>query len=218
MPHIRAVLFDYGQVLSASPDPLAWRRMETVLQASDPDFHNAYWRHRHNYDLGVLDGSAYWRTVAGDLNRPLDQDQLEALIHADVDLWTQPNQPMIDWAQSLQSSGTVTGILSNMGDAMETGILQRFPWLTRFTHHTFSHRLGIAKPDERIYHHAISAIGVAPEQTLFIDDRMENIEGAQRIGMQAIQYVSHQRFARELESRGFTGLLQPPRATPQIKF
>jgi putative hydrolase of the HAD superfamily len=213
MPEIRAVLFDFGQVLSGPPDPLAWRRMQTILGVTDPDFHDAYWRHRHNYDLGVLDGCAYWRTVAADLHRPLAGTQLDELIDADIDLWTQPNQPMIDWARSLQSGGTATAILSNIGDAMEIGILQRFPWLGQFTHHTFSHRLRIAKPDERIYRHAIAAIAVSPQEALFIDDRIENVDAARALGIHAIQYVGQEAFLRELESCEFSGLLMPVRVT-----
>lgn len=209
MPQIQAVLFDYGLVLSGPPDPLAWQRMQTVLSTNDPEFHDAYWRHRHNYDLGVLDGHTYWRAVAADLNRSLDAEQHGALIRADVDLWTQPNQPMIDWAQALQIAGTRTAILSNIGDAMETGITQRFPWLARFAHHTFSHRLRIAKPDERIYRHTIAALEVAPEEALFIDDRIENINAARAVGINAIQYLSHDAFLRELESCRFSGVVMP---------
>lgn len=209
MPEIRAVLFDYGLVLSGPPDPIAWRRMQTVLGVADPDFHDAYWRHRHNYDLGALDGLTYWRTVAADLDRSLNAEQLSALSDADVDLWTQPNQPMIDWAHALQSDGRATAILSNMGDAMETGIRGRFPWIERFVQHTFSHRLRIAKPDERIYRHAIDALSVPATEALFIDDRIENVEAARAVGIHAIQYLNHDVFLRELESRRFSGLLLP---------
>ena len=159
MPQIRAVLFDYGLVLSGPPDPIAWQRMEAILDATQPELRAAYWRHRNNYDLGVLNGVGFWSVVGAELGHPPADDELTQLLEADVDLWTQPNQPMIDWAAALQSSDTSTGILSNMGDAMETGIIARFPWIAGFPHRTFSHRLGIAKPDERIYRHAIAGTG-----------------------------------------------------------
>lgn len=209
MPLIRAVLFDYGMVLTGPPDPLAWRRMETTLSASDPEFHDAYWRHRHDYDLGVLSGARFWHAVASDLKRSLTAAELNTLLEADIDLWTQPNQPMIDWAAKLQSSGMTTGILSNMGDVMETGIMARCPWLANFAHHTFSHRLGIAKPDERIYQSALDAISSSADETLFIDDRIENIEAARAIGIHAIQYGTQDAFLRELQCCGFSGLPLP---------
>ncbi len=183
--------------------------MQATLHTSDRDFHDAYWRHRHNYDLGVLNGIGFWHVVASDLKRSLSRSQLDALLDADIDLWTQPNQAMINWAAALQNAGIPTGILSNIGDAMETGILARCPWLANFPHHTFSHRLGIAKPDERIYRHTLAAVSVAAEETLFIDDRVENVDAARAVGIHAIQYTNHDAFGRELEGRHFSGILPP---------
>jgi putative hydrolase of the HAD superfamily len=214
MPLIRAVLFDYGLVLSAPPDPHAWCRMHAILNAQDPSFHDAYWHHRHNYDLGVLSGDRYWRTVGNDLHRDPSTDDLTALLDADVDLWTQPNQPMIAWAGLLQRSNIATGILSNIGDAMEDGIGRRCPWLAQFQHLTFSHRLRIAKPDERIYHHAVAGLGVAPAETLFLDDRLENVEAARAVGLNAIQYATHEDFLRDFTAGQFTGLPLPGKTVP----
>jgi putative hydrolase of the HAD superfamily len=209
MPPIRAVLFDFGLVLSGPPDPDAQRRMETILNATDPELRAAYWRHRDNYDLGVLNGITFWHTVGAELGHPPDEEELTLLLQADVDLWTQPNQPMIDWAIALQNAGISTGILSNMGDAMEAGIAARFPWIAGFRHCTFSHNLGIAKPDERIYRHAIAAVGEPAAATLFIDDRLDNIQAARALGLQAIQYTNHEDFLSEFQRADFTGLPLP---------
>jgi len=209
MPLIRAVLFDFGLVLSGPPDPLARRRMETILNTTHPDLRAAYWRHRDDYDLGVLDGVGFWRTVGAELGHPPTDEELARLLQADVDLWTQPNQPMIGWAAALQRGGITTGILSNMGDAMEAGILNRFPWLERFSHRTFSHQLGVAKPDTRIYRHAIAGVGEPPDATLFIDDRIENVEGARAVGLHALQYPSHDEFLQAFHNADFTGLPLP---------
>ena len=205
---IQAVLFDYGLVLSGPPDPAAWERLKVALDASEEHFHAAYWRWRHDYDRGTLNGEAYWTKVATDVNRPLDATTLSALIEADTDLWTQPNPDMIQWAQSLQRRGFKTGILSNIGDAMEAGILARLPWLANFAHHTFSHRLLLAKPELEIYRRAAAGLGLAPQQILFIDDREENIAAAREAGMMAILYSDHATFLRSLNAVGLSGLLE----------
>jgi putative hydrolase of the HAD superfamily len=203
------VLFDYGLVLSAPPDPASWQRMKDILHAGEPRFHAAYWRPRHDYDRGLLDGPGFWRNVAAELGHPLTANDLAALIEADTVLWTQPNQPMIDWAAALQRAGIRTGILSNLGDAMELGILDRCSWLKDFAHHTFSHRLRLAKPDAAIYRHAIEGLGVPADQILFIDDRAENIEGARAAGLRVLQYTGHDTFLRDLETGHFDGLPLP---------
>ncbi len=206
-PDIQAVLFDYGLVLTAEPHPPAWARMKGLLQAPEEPFHAAYWRYRHDYDRGTLTGSAYWHKVASDLHQTLDHDTLNALIQADTELWTQPNPPMIAWAQSLQRAGVRTGILSNLGDAMELGVRERCPWLNAFNSLTFSHRLGTAKPDLSIYRHAAADLGVDPAHILFIDDREENISAARDAGMQAIRYTNHTAFEHAMQAAQLDSLL-----------
>lgn len=210
MPSIRAVLFDYGLVLSGPPDPEVWERMRAVPGVDEASLYAAYWRSRPAYDRGALDGRSYWRAVAEELERSLREDELGSLLELDVELWTQPNQPMIDWAAALKDAGFVTGVCSNMGDAMEDGILRRCAWMSSsFDHHTFSHRLKMVKPEAAIYQHVLREMDLPAEEILFIDDRKENVEAAQAAGMQAIQYLDHAGFVDELRDENFEGLPLP---------
>jgi len=204
---ISAVLFDYGMVLSNVPEDVAWRQLERVLNAEQKAFQTAYWKYRDAYDRGALSAQTYWETVARDLEKSIDADILHALIDADTNVWTQPNVEMMAWAASLNRAGIKTGILSNIGDAMEAGVLGRFPSLAEFTHHTFSHRLGIAKPDAAIYRHAVEGLGVLAGEILFVDDREENILAARAAGMVAVQYSGHGVFVEEMRRLGLEWLL-----------
>lgn len=209
MPTIHAVLFDYGLVLSGPADPASWERLKHVFSAEEESFSKSYWAHRHAYDRGDLNSVSYWNALAVDLHRTIDATQLSELVAADTALWSQPNQPMIDWAAALQQSGIKTGILSNLGDAMETGIRDGLPWLGAFHHHTFSNRLGIAKPELAIYVHAAAGLGEPPANILFIDDREENIAASRAAGMLAVQYSTHPAFIAEMNALGLTHLLHP---------
>jgi putative hydrolase of the HAD superfamily len=204
-PEIHAVLFDYGQVLSGPPDPAAWARMMALTSLDEPAFHAAYWNPRHDYDRGTLTGRQYWRQIAGP-NAP--DTIIDQLIQADTDLWTQPNQPMLDWALALQRAGVRTGILSNIGDEMTLGINSRFD-LSGFHHHTWSYMLNTAKPDPAIYTHAAAGLETPPPHILFIDDREDNIAAAQAVGMQTLRYTNHDAFLQEMHARGLNWLLQP---------
>jgi FMN phosphatase YigB (HAD superfamily) len=44
------------------------------------------------------------------------------------------------------------------------------------------------KPDPRIYQRSLANLGVAPENAIFIDDFMHNVEGARRVGIHAIHF------------------------------
>ncbi len=204
---ISAVLFDYGMVLSRIPEATDWRALERVLGAEEKAFQAAYWKYRDAYDRGALSAQAYWESVARDLDKVIDAAVLRALIDADTVVWTQPNLEMMEWASRLNRAGIKTGILSNIGDAMELGVLGRFPALAEFSHHTFSHRLGIAKPDAEIYRHAVEGLGVPAGEILFVDDREENILAARAAGMVAVQYLGHPGFVEEMQRIGLGWLL-----------
>ena len=208
MAQVKAVLFDYGMVLSASPDPAAWSRMRSIAGLSEDILHREYWSHRHAYDRGELSAAAYWNKAAAGAGIVLTPDQLAQLLAADVDYWSTLNLPMLAWAQSLQRAGIPTGILSNMPDAMEQGLRARYPWIENFKHHTWSHSLKLAKPEPDIYLHAAEGLHTPAANILFIDDKAENIEAALAIGMQAIQYTTHQAFEQEMHARGLDALLQ----------
>jgi putative hydrolase of the HAD superfamily len=51
-----------------------------------------------------------------------------------------------------------------------------------------SARVGVAKPDRRIYEIAAEVAGAAPERCLFVDDRLENVEAARSLGMTGVHY------------------------------
>jgi putative hydrolase of the HAD superfamily len=204
---ISAVLFDYGMVLSNAPEAADWRALERVLGVDEEPFQATYWKYRDAYDRGALNAQTYWEIVARDLNHPMNTDVLRALIDADTVVWTHPNIVMMEWAARLNRAEIKTGILSNIGDAMETAVLARFPALAAFDHRTFSHRLGIAKPDAEIYRHAVGGLGVPVGEILFVDDREENIRAARDAGMVAVQYSGHPGFVEEMGRLGLGWLL-----------
>jgi len=208
MKSIKAVIFDYGMVLSAPPDPAAWQRIRVITGFSEQVLQRSYWQFRHAYDRGDLSGLAYWEQVAAYAETNFTPEQVQDLIVADVELWTRINTPMLDWAQRLQRAGTRTGILSNIGDAMAQGLLNKFQWLDAFDHLIWSYRLRIAKPEPAIYHAAAEGLETPLPNILFIDDRLENVEAARKTGMHAVQYLDHAAFVQELEQRGLSELLR----------
>ncbi len=208
---VAAVLFDYGQVLSGPPHPPAWTRMLDITGLSESTFNAAYWAPRHDYDRGTHTGPQYWLAAGRHAGLELSPTEVDALIAADNALWTQLNQPMVDWAQRLHAAGTPTGILSNLGDSMTEGVLAAHPWLSAFDYLLWSHTRKLAKPEVAIYLQAAQGLHAPPAQILFIDDREENIAGAFAAGMQVVHYTTQPAFEEELERRGLADLWQTGR-------
>ncbi|HYP74445.1 MAG TPA: HAD family phosphatase [Polyangiaceae bacterium] len=205
---LKAVLFDYGKVLTRPERVESWNGMRDLLGLSEENFREMYWKYRDHYDRGTLSGTEYWSNIARDVSFPLQESSLVELKKLDVEMWTEPNPPMVEWAHRLKSAGLKIGILSNIGDAMEQGVREKFAWVETFTHVTWSHALKMRKPEREIYAAAAKGLGVEPGEVLFIDDREDNIAGARAAGMRGVVYAVHAEFEREMARIGLGALLR----------
>jgi len=204
---IAAVLFDFGRVLSTDQPQADWQRMVRLSGIGEERLHAGYWGHRDAYDRGLLTGVTYWQTVGSEAGVEFTAERIAELIAADVESWAHPNEPMVEWAGRLARAGVKTGVLSNIGDAMEAGLRAQHAWIQAFAHCTWSHRYGMAKPDAALYGISVEGLGCAAGEVLFIDDREKNVEGAERAGLLAILYTTHVEFEVEMRRRGYGELL-----------
>ncbi len=62
--------------------------------------------------------------------------------------------------------------------------------------------VGLRKPDPAIYRRALDILGSAPNRTLFIDDRQENVDGATAAGIKAIRFTGAEALKAELGRMG----------------
>ena len=201
---VRAVIFDYGQVLSLPPRPDLFAAMAELCGVSEEQFQHYYWTHRDEYDRGRLDLDSYWKPLMALAGRDHDRQSRDHVARLDVENWTRLDPRMMAWVGTLQSSGWKTAILSNMPDPLLRPMRQQFEWMGFFTHLTFSCEVGVVKPDAAIYHHCLAGLGVEAEEALFLDDRAVNVEGARALGLQALQFHSIERLAEDLLEHGYT--------------
>ena len=93
--------------------------------------------------------------------------------------------------------------LSNSNEIHAALIPTQFPGLFHKDEpFVFSHRLKVAKPDPDIFRLALQTIGSTPQDTIFVDDLLENVLAARAIGMRAFQFSDARSLGNELEREG----------------
>lgn len=124
-----------------------------------------------------------------------------------------PIEPMQTLIQNLAAAGNRMAILSNTNPVQWEHISDgRYPVVAfgkpscAFEFAILSYEVGVMKPEPGIYEAAIDQAGVAPQEIFFTDDRLENIEGAKALGIDAVQFVGAEQLAIELKSRGVSGV------------
>jgi putative hydrolase of the HAD superfamily len=207
---LRAVVFDYGMVLTGPQDPEAHAALLAITGLPLERFENLYWADRHAYDEGKLTGLEFWRKLLREAGLNLPQGTVEELNQLDARMWTTQNPVMLDWQLRLKQRGILTAILSNMGDNVLANMKREFDWLPRFDVLVWSFQLHMAKPDPAIYHHVLKELGTQPEETLFLDDKLVNVEAAQALGIKAIQFSTVDRLRVDLMAAGLDAELPLP--------
>jgi putative hydrolase of the HAD superfamily len=196
----KAVIFDYGNVLSESQPAADVQAMANILEVPVPRFTEVYWQFRIAYDAASLDPFAYWNAVARTASRTLTPDQISALVEIDSRGWSHPAPVTSQWARDLRAAGLRTALLSNMPFPVRDYIL-RCPWLPDFDVRVFSCEAGLCKPEPEIYRNCLSKLGVPPSEVLFLDDREPNIRTAEALGWHAVLFTDPPGAAREIERR-----------------
>jgi putative hydrolase of the HAD superfamily len=199
---LRAVVFDFGMVLSGQPNMDVHAAMVRITGMPVERFETFYWADRLAYDRGTLSGIQFWKNFVRDAGLDLDESAVEELHRLDALYWTTQNPAMLAWQMRLKEHGLLTGILSNMGDTVLASLQKEFDWLDRFDVLVWSFQLGLIKPDPAIYRHLLSKLGTLPEETLFLDDRPANVEAAIALGIRAIEFTTIERLREDLIAAG----------------
>ncbi len=97
-------------------------------------------------------------------------------------------------------------VLSNTNAIHWDWVRERYaPVLARFDRCLASHECGVEKPDAEIYRVAMRQTGLPPEAHLFIDDLVENVEGARAVGMDAVLHTDAAALREAFRQRGLLG-------------
>lgn len=184
---IRALIFDYFGVVRTSGLRAAYRQLGGNV-AKDEVF--------------IADV-----TTAANYGFITDADeQLAEHLGVSLETWRTAvsgaagNDPvLLAYIRTLRDQHFKTGLLSNAGaeaaqDYFEPGEASRY-----FDAVLFSGEAGYVKPEAAFYRMMAERLGVTPEECVMIDDRKEFCIGAERIGMQAIEYHDFDQFRAALD-------------------
>lgn len=83
-------------------------------------------------------------------------------------------------------------------------VRREFSWLDEFEVKIWSCELGVVKPNPEIYRVCLRALACEPQRTLFFDDRLNNVEAARDLGMEAHLFESVEQ-ARAIVDKGLVG-------------
>jgi putative hydrolase of the HAD superfamily len=204
MKRIRCLMLDMGGVLTHDQDEDRVIELMGLLGAgiNREAFFAAYWKHRFDYDRGLIDGRAYWRRVAANLGLEFREAAYEEVVKTDLASWFNMRERMLGFLGGVQGRVGRLVLLSNInvdGARFVRSEAGR-PWASRFDGLVLSCEHRLLKPEREIYELALDIAGALPTDTLFVDDNLDNVEGAKRAGMSSFRFIDEEDFAATIAS------------------
>ena len=92
--------------------------------------------------------------------------------------------------------------LTNWGSETFPIALERFEFLKLFEGIVVSGQIKMLKPFKEIYEYTLRKYNLNPANCIFIDDRLSNVEGAIKCGINGIQFISPEKLITELKNIG----------------
>lgn len=224
-PEIAAVLWDFGGVITSSPFE-AFNRYEASrglprdcirrINAADSD-RNA-WARLERSEISADDFDALFAEEAAALGYEIAGRDVLSLLAGDI------RPAMVAALDMLKDAGFRLGCITNNAKVGRGAGMSADPEkaaavatiLARFEHVIESAKVGVRKPDPRIYQMMCDALGVAPEACVYLDDLGINCKPAAAMGMAAIKVTSEAQALAELsrltgvELPGFSAKVQTP--------
>jgi len=193
---IRAIIFDFGRVISAQKPSSLFRSYEEDLglgpgTINPTMFGSQAWQEAL---VGRKTAEEFWDVIGPDLglNTPEEIDEFRRRYHGDEAI----NEEVRELIRRLHGHYKLA-ILSNSPPGLTRWLVE---WGMRclFDVVFCSGDEGITKPNSAAFQVTLERLGVQPEEAVFIDDTMDHVEAARRLGLHGIRFTNAKTLANEL--------------------
>lgn len=186
-PVPQAVIFDLGKVLLDFDYSIAARALCPGSAFEPEEFKRVVDQSPllHRFESGELTNEEFYFEVRDLTRYPGTFAEFAAAfgdIFAEI-------QPMISWQQELRLRGIPTWIFSNTNDLAVGHIRERFPFFHGFDGYVLSHEIRAMKPLAASYEAIERQTGRQGGELIYLDDRWENIAGAQQRGWRTVHHT-----------------------------
>lgn len=199
-PLIDNIVFDVGKVLVE----FDWETYlasfgfdrETYDAVASAIFKSPVWEDR---DRGLYEDEVYVKGFIAN-NPRYEKEILQVVDNCRETISLFPHAlPMI---RRFRDAGYRIYILSNYSQSLYYDTKDRMTFLPLTDGALFSWQVGLMKPEDAIYQELFSRFDLEPSRSLFLDDRLENIEGARRNQMWGVPFTGYESTMNVLKAMG----------------
>jgi epoxide hydrolase-like predicted phosphatase len=186
MSNIHAVIFDLGGVLLRHPKSPNTVLLSSIFKQPYQKIHAFYEKTKNDLLCGNNNIDTFLLLYCNKYKSTLTTDQIKDMWKKQYRILRSADSTMISILKDLKGH-TIRCVLSNNTPLnyeanKEDGIFDYFE------KEFISFRMGVCKPDRKIYEKTIAALSIPPSAILFIDDKQENLKPAKELGMNTYHF------------------------------
>lgn len=204
MGGITTLFFDVGGVILTN----GWDQVAREKAASHFELNFAEFEQRHQaavdaFEKGRISIDDYIAQVVFDKPRGFTVAEFREFMYAQ----SKELKPAREFVDHLSRSPELfVACINNEGREVNEYRIVKFDLARTFKLFFSSCYVGLRKPDPAIYRLALDVTRRKTAESIFVDDRAENLEGARRVGLQTIHYRNVSQLKGELRDLGVTPL------------
>lgn len=198
---IKTILFDFGNVLAYFDHERALQRLLPHTDQPAEQFRQLMYIDNLavRYECGQATTDEVFAAACKLGGLRCDQS---FFVDAFCDIFW-PNPPMADLIPRLKRNGYRLVLASNTNAAHYARYREQFKdTLTHFDAIAVSHEAGAMKPDFRFFQYAHSLTHCDPNECVFVDDLLDNVDAAREFGWKGVQYTKFDELVPELKKVG----------------
>jgi len=195
----KAIIFDLGRVLVHFDFNRAYRELESLcpFPAAEIPKRLAPTGLPQQFETGLIDGPEFHAKITEILGLSVDYDRF---CHLFCGIFTHPLVPE-SLLEDLHSRYRLV-LLSNTNSIHFDMIRATYTFLRHFDELVLSYEVKAMKPHPDIYRAAIGKAGCRPEECFYTDDIPDYVEGARKMGIDAVQFEDAEQLQAEMRARG----------------
>jgi putative hydrolase of the HAD superfamily len=150
----------------------------------------------HRLERGELAPAEFEQLLAAELAARGSHVRPQGLLRRVLGGLDEVDEPMLTLVGRARRAGLRTALLSNSWG-------NHYPehlWNGLFDAVVISGRVGMRKPEARIYRHTCGLLGLTPQECVMVDDLSHNVAAAVGVGMVGVLHRSYDETANELEA------------------
>ncbi len=200
MTKIMTLFFDVGGVILTNGwDTTARRAAIEKFQLDWAEFEKRHELANPAWERGEISLEEYLARTIFYSKRSFSAQQFEEFMYAQSQALPESLEFVRGIARSRQY---LMAVISNESAEINAYRIQKFGLREIFLAFFSSCYVGIQKPDIRIFQMALRVMQRDANECIFVDDRVENVEGARKAGMDGIHFQNVAQFSAELKNLG----------------